>query len=346
MHIQKSCIILLLVLGTLLLHAGAGPAMAGTLATPDIDGTPWDLSFDGIDLPTLPPEPGGFVNIAMNSSQYNADYNIGLGHLLGWLTSNGNPGGSYGVAHPTVTLQKALGWTVEWNFVTYNTQTIQSVFAFNDDSHMIRIDYAPNTVTLRDGYPEAGGGTGSVSATVDMSDISVAHTFRLVRQPDSDTIELYIDNDFSSPAAQITPFFVVNPIYADESNLNSIHLQSSIYEMSLDWIGLHAGATPPAIVYADVNEDGFVGGIDMTRVIVNWGLTGASYSQGDVNFDGTIGAADYNAVLGNWGAGTLPAEPLEAPGTIPEPGTLLLLAGGLLAGSIRRRQAIKQTVEG
>ena len=311
------------------------PAMAGTLATPDIDGTPWDLSFDGQDVPTLPPA-GGFTPFNMTSSTHRANYNIATSSDMdGYLTSNGNPGGSYGVAYPTTTLQKALGWTVEWNWVIYNTQTVDNVMAFNDDSHMIRVNFAPNTVELEDGYPIAGGGTGSVSTTVDMSGLTF-HTFRVVRQPNSDTIEMYIDNDFTAPALQITPFFVSNPIYADETNLNSMQLQPSVFEASLDWIGLHDGATPPTIVYADVNMDGFVGGVDITRVIANWGLTGASYSQGDVDFSGTIGAGDYNAVLSNWGAGTLPAEPPEAPGTIPEPGTLLLLAGGLLAGLIRR----------
>ena len=85
----------------------------------------------------------------------------------------------------------------------------------------------------------------------------------------------------------------------------------------------------------DVNDDGFVGGVDVNRIITNWGMTGASREDGDLDGDGTVSAPDYTEIMTNWGAGTLPLEP---PGATPEPSTLLLLAGGLLAGLIRRRQ--------
>ena len=318
----------------------AVPAMAGTLAGTDIDGTPWDWSFDGIDFPTLPPETGGFVNIAMNSSQYNGDYKIGFGHLLGWLTSNGNPGGSYGLPNiliapgpPSVSqvypgFTKATGWTLEWNFVNYNTQTVSNVFSAHDDVGGVAIDFAPNLVTIRDGL-----GSDSASIAVDMSDITVAHTFRVVRLPDSPTVELYVDNDWGNPVS-VTPTVAAWPA-ADGGNVNYLSLQTSSFEASLDWVGLHTGATPATNLYGDVNLDGFVGGEDITRIVVNWGIASPVYSQGDVNNDGVIGAADYNAVLNNWGDGTLP--PPEAPGTIPEPNTMLLLAGGLLAVFIRHR---------
>ena len=317
-----------------------GPALAGELATTDIDGTPWGWSFDGEDLPTLPPQPGGFVNIAMNSAQYNDNYNIADStHTAGYLTSNGNPGGSYGLPNiiinpgpPSVSqvypgLQKSTGWTLEWNFVNYNTTTVTDVFAIHDDVGGVQIDFAPNLVTIRDGL-----GSDSDSIAVDMSGLTF-HTFRVVRIPDSLTVELYVDNDWGNPAS-VTPTVAAWPA-ADGGNVNYLALQSSPFEASLDWVGLHTGATPATNLYGDVNLDGFVGGTDITRIIANWGIASPVYSQGDVNNDGAIGAADYNAVLNNWGDGTLP--PPEAPGTIPEPGTLLLLAGGVLAGLIRRR---------
>ena len=75
--------------------------------------------------------------------------------------------------------------------------------------------------------------------------------------------------------------------------------------------------------------------VDWNRVITNWGMTGggATLAHGDLDGDGTVGAADYNEVISNWGSTYAP----EPPGAIPEPGTLLFLAGGVLAGLIRRR---------
>ena len=85
----------------------------------------------------------------------------------------------------------------------------------------------------------------------------------------------------------------------------------------------------------DVDGDGFVGGRDWNRIISNWGKTGASREDGDLDLDGTVSGPDYTIVMNNWGVGTLPAS--EPPGAIPEPGTLLFLVAGLLAGTSRRR---------
>ena len=86
-------------------------------------------------------------------------------------------------------------------------------------------------------------------------------------------------------------------------------------------------------ILGDVNGDGFVGGADITQIVGNWGLTSATRRDGDLDGSGTVGVADYTEVYNNWGNGTLPSEP---PLAIPEPSALLLLAGGVLAGLIRR----------
>ena len=82
----------------------------------------------------------------------------------------------------------------------------------------------------------------------------------------------------------------------------------------------------------DVDGNGYVSGLDLTTIITNWGLTGATREQGDLNGDGTVAGADYTEVITYWGTGTPPPEP----GSIPEPAALaLMLAGCLLA--LRRR---------
>ena len=87
------------------------------------------------------------------------------------------------------------------------------------------------------------------------------------------------------------------------------------------------------MVIGDVDKDGFVGGEDLTTIIGNWGMTGAVLADGDLSGDGTVDGTDYSSVLSNWGASYSPPEPPA----VPEPTTLLILAGAALAGFVRRR---------
>ena len=89
-----------------------------------------------------------------------------------------------------------------------------------------------------------------------------------------------------------------------------------------------------SLIPGDVNFDGYVGGLDLTTIISNWGLTGATRLQGDLSGDGTVAGADYTEVVTWWGSGTPPPEP----GAIPEPASLALLAIGGVLALFRRRK--------
>ena len=77
----------------------------------------------------------------------------------------------------------------------------------------------------------------------------------------------------------------------------------------------------------DVNADGYVGGLDLTTIITNWGMTGATRQQGDLDGDGTVSGPDYTGVITYWGTGTPPP---ELPSGVPEPAALgLMVISGL-----------------
>ncbi len=220
---------------TIAVFAVAQPALASL----DIDGTPWSLEFDGAGHPA----DQGWQTFNYNSGTYNDDYKLGTGNLVGWLTSNGNPGGQIG-KDPNTVLTKEAGWTVEWRMVTLATQTLLGVQMINDSNSMLRLDYSPTSITLRDGYPVDPGNT-SQTASVDWSNFA-EHTFRLVRQPAASAVDLYIDDNPLS-AAQVSPLGLesFNPAIADSGNVNSIYMQDSRFEASYDFYRFHSGATIP-----------------------------------------------------------------------------------------------------
>ncbi len=92
------------------------------------------------------------------------------------------------------------------------------------------------------------------------------------------------------------------------------------------------GPFPPPFLAGDLNEDGFVGLLDLDIVLDNWNatVTPGDLLSGDPNGDGFVGLADLDIVLNNWNAGTPPSS-----SNIPEPATLMLLGLGA-AVAIRR----------
>jgi hypothetical protein len=101
------------------------------------------------------------------------------------------------------------------------------------------------------------------------------------------------------------------------------------------------GTTPPnhnpveMELPGDLHPDGFVGLYDYKVPQQYWNLavTPGDYQSGDPTGDGFVGMDDLNVVLTYWNTGTPPADTT----TVPEPGTLTLLAvGGALLNRRRR----------
>ena len=89
--------------------------------------------------------------------------------------------------------------------------------------------------------------------------------------------------------------------------------------------------TPP--IPGDINIDGRVDAADAAILVANWQtLSGATRAEGDLNDDGRVDDADATILAANWSPG------VAAEAAVPEPGTLVLLAGMLAAAGWRRRR--------
>jgi autotransporter-associated beta strand protein len=116
--------------------------------------------------------------------------------------------------------------------------------------------------------------------------------------------------------------------------------------VGLGWVDDGVGTiTVKPAVYGDADMNGAVGTSDLSLVLTNFGKPGV-WSTGDFDYNDTVGTSDLSIVLTNFGQ-TLPSTfnvssysdlSAEAIGmmnaagikTVPEPGTIALLAAGLL----------------
>ena len=208
-------------------------------ASLDIDGTPFNLEWDG-DYTNGDMTAAGFNSINWSSSFFGNNWIIGepgtgWGHAAaGWLTFTGNPGGWIG-NNSTAAYSKAGGWTAVASFVTYDYAQTNDVLSVNDDTNNIKVRFVQGGIGLVD---PAGGSTDM--AVVDTAYPGI-HTFRVVRQPGSATVELYYDDmTLGNHVAQITP------VGSGVDGLNSVWMPgATAFESSWDYFGMHDGATVP-----------------------------------------------------------------------------------------------------
>ena len=160
--------------------------------------------------------------------------------------------------------------------------------------------------------------------------------------PDSATSEFFfnlVDNS-ASLDGQNGGFTVFGQVVGDGMDVVDLLatqpiLDSTVAPYYLPWThlplidGSYLEMVYSISLVGDVNGDGYVGGLDLTTIITNWGTTGASRAQGDLSGDGTVSGPDYTEVITYWGTGTPP--PPEPPASTPEPATLALLLLGALA---------------
>ncbi len=204
---------------------------------------PWDVEFTGKG----DPRDVGFKGHGINSSTINLyDKFTNNDVLPGWMTASGNPGGRF-YRQPEERLTKAAGWTAEWRLAV---ESVGQGLAlnFNDDTSLVKVNYdAPaNTVTVEDYLIGLDGNSESVSVSVALGDRAV-HIYRIVRQPGSPTVELYIDNA-TEAAASITPWPAAD--HGDAAQLQRVVFAHSALNAAWDYFRYHGSATVPAAVPA------------------------------------------------------------------------------------------------
>lgn len=108
---------------------------------------------------------------------------------------------------------------------------------------------------------------------------------------------------------------------------------------SLNTLGLE-DPNGAGLLAGDADRDGTVGFLDFSALSASWQLTSAApnepeWGQGNFDDDDTVGFLDFSALSANWQASGTP----PAIGAVPEPTSLLLLAGFSVLGLATRRRS-------
>lgn len=248
--------------------------------------------------------------------------------------------GTAGVLHSASSVVMPDTYTLEvrMNYLTKGTGIIiwDLIGSTADPAPLVEIDFngGTNGITI---YRADGPWTNDKALNAFAYDSW--HTYTLVvdvSTANDDFIKLWIDDPttLGTPDAEITGQSLTP---GTTGNVQKFLMRNNSGDntFQLDYVKMGTGIFVPDPIAGDVNEDGLVGGYDITKVIANWGETGQTRADGDLSGDGTVDGTDYSTILSNWGNTPLAPAPPEPP-AVPEPATLLvLLSGALLA--IRRR---------
>jgi hypothetical protein len=58
----------------------------------------------------------------------------------------------------------------------------------------------------------------------------------------------------------------------------------------------------PPTCPGDIDDSGFVDGVDLAIILTNWGISNPKYPKADIDADGEVNASDLATVLSGWGA--------------------------------------------
>ena len=230
------------------------------------------------------------------------------------------------------------GWTVELRAKldagAYNMLVDNSLVGGGGGSWWLRTK--PGGQLQSDFYD----GSGEREATSDLvAADSTWHQMAVVFDGTTDALTLYVDYtadgfiDYTNGVALTGAIGVSTDWLIGLNGYGNLSCSGAI-----DYIRISDAALSPSQfigfvepIPGDANNDGMVNETDAAALATNWLTQGtATWEMGDFNGDNNVDDIDAALLAANWQTGANAA-------SVPEPGCIILLAGGIVVLLIRRR---------
>ena len=272
----------------------------------------YSLATSPVAIPEFAPVPANEVTYAhiSGTEPQTGDYGDAGSDL-----SDGDYIEGYSLTGSVVGFQNYKGATTEYEFDLGEVRTLEAVWIDYLGSGGNWGLYAPEYALVS--YSEDGSSFTTLSMFEDFNDSPEPYNF----------CERKAQIDMGSVDAQYVRIEFANSMDSTTST-NFMFLSEVQFIEAID-------AAPIA---GDANNDGKVDGSDVTILAGNWqkgvsdGLT-ATWEEGDFNGDGKVDGSDVTILAGNWQYGVT-----SAATAVPEPSTLIILLGCVIASLMFRRQ--------
>ncbi|MCC6683151.1 MAG: PEP-CTERM sorting domain-containing protein [Phycisphaeraceae bacterium] len=332
MHMLKR-LLLCLLLG----HSASG-AIAGTIvydANPGPAPDPSDASYDA-----FPSEQWALPWIKWETLSVGSS--VIYGSMPAWAVSDGIDNAWY--ASPTQadnSTGAAHGWTLS------ATVSMGGLIANQPSIFRVEYDDQAHGTAWALGFRNAGGGLMAVHVNINggthyLPFDTAFHEYQLVYSPGAGgslgNVDLFVDG--SLQLADIGGYSAImgNQVWFGDSS-SSASGGGTLYVNRLSFT-----THDPTYHPGDANGDGMVNLADLQILGDNWQSSTATWAEADFTGDGVVNLADLQIVGDNWGYGATPDIAFDDAHSlttvlVPEPGTLILLAGGLLGLCLRNARA-------